>query len=47
MKKRVIVYGLGEDYKRTKLMIENRFDVIGRCDNRGGNSAGRYTKPGI
>lgn len=34
MKKRVIVYGLGEDYKRTKLMIENRFDVIGRCDSK-------------
>ncbi len=33
MKKRVIVYGLGEDYKKTKVIIEDKFEVIGRCDS--------------
>ncbi len=51
MKKRVIVYGLGEDYKKTKVIIEDKFEVIGRCDSMimdgGGYAARRYTQSEI
>lgn len=34
MKKKVIVYGLGEDFKRVKSFIEEKFNIIGYCDSK-------------
>lgn len=32
--KRIIVYGLGKEFKEQQFFIENEFDIIGYCDKR-------------
>lgn len=43
-KKKVIIYGLGKEFKLFKSYIENEFEVIGYCDSKMSNMGG-YIPP--
>lgn len=34
MKKKIIVYGLGKNFKLSEDYIKNKFDIVGYCDKK-------------
>lgn len=42
--KQIIIYGLGEDYRKRKQFYEKEFDIVGYCDTKNFDMDGYLTK---